>query len=141
MPPMKIIPLRNFKTLNIQNINRLDNGMYGMLIMKVLIKITIPALIIIRTHSKPDTPLHVVQAGPLTQRQFSHLFFPKKYFTPFTLRDLAFFPEPAILLRNPHHGFIETAGFTVKIMVTVFLVNYSGMHPYTFHRLIVLPNL
>jgi len=66
---MKVKSLGNFKPIDIEKINRPDHCMDGILVIKVLIKLTIPTPVLSVASFKLNTSFHMVEARTLPMRQ------------------------------------------------------------------------
>jgi hypothetical protein len=75
-----------FESFDIENIDRLNHGMNGVLIAEILIEFTISALIVVGAGSKFDATLHVMDTGLLPGRQLSKAILPVDNFSPATGR-------------------------------------------------------
>jgi hypothetical protein len=105
----------HFKALDIENVNRLDHSMDGVLIAEVLIEFAISALIVMGAGSIVNASLHVVQTGLLPGRQFSQAVLPIDNFTPASGRGLTLLLQAPVFTRCAPQGPVQTAGFTMIV--------------------------
>jgi hypothetical protein len=128
---MKIIPVGNLEPLDIEDIHRSDNGMYAVLIIKILIKFAIAALIVLIAGPKINSSFHMVNAGPFCERKRLQSFMPENDISALTGGRAALCTYLLIFgSHTPHHG-IKATGGAVIIDTAVFSTNYAGLHPDT----------
>jgi hypothetical protein len=66
--PVEVVPLGYLESFHLKDVNRLHHGVNPILIIKILIKLTTAAPIIIRTGLEIDALLQVVDARSLGRR-------------------------------------------------------------------------
>jgi hypothetical protein len=123
--------------LNVHHLNGLNDGMNQMPVIKILIKITIPAVEIIDAVPVLNPPFHGVKAGPLSGRSFLHFLFPENDSATPSLQHLPPFPKLPVVIRDPHHGLIIMAGCTLVIKSAPFFPDHTGLHPDAFRLPII----
>ncbi len=113
---MEIVSHGNIKAFNLLHLGRKSFGLGGPDIFKILIKVTLAALIVIGAHSFFDPPGKAVAADPIQIRPSLHRFLPA---------DLFAFGDFLI-----HGMIIFTAGAIIKIVAT-FKFYDTSLHPKT----------
>ena len=126
---MEVIAVGYLKALNIEDINRLDHGMYRVLVAEILIELAIAALVVMGTGPKIYAPFHVMQTRTLCGRKLSQAIFPEKNFPAPARRDFALLPQLPVFSGHASQGPVKSTAFTVIIDFTRLAADNTGLHP------------
>jgi len=126
---MQIKSLGNLKPFDVKDVYRSDNGMYSILVVKILIKLTFAAVVILGAGLKSDSTLHVMNTWPYCRGQIFQSIFPEYDLSLFSFRGPALLSDLLVFLGHAPNCSIKLAGYAVKIAFAKLASNHSCLHP------------
>jgi hypothetical protein len=105
--------------------------MYGILIMKILIKIAVATPVFMGAYLEFNTAFHVMDTRSLGHGLCHQLLFPGYYSTPVACNDLACSSQPIVFIGYTSHGLVKTTGWAMVVNRATFLAYHTCLHPDT----------
>jgi hypothetical protein len=138
MAGMKVISLGDLHPFGRQQFHRPHDGVYGELILEKLIKLTIPAVIIVGACPEIDACLHGVNTGLLPGRTLAKDVLPKYQVIPSAEKGLPVVPAAIIFLHNLSQDPVKPAFMTPVVKPAHLFPNRPRLHPDAFGTASVL---
>jgi hypothetical protein len=105
--------------------------MHGILVVKILIKVAIPAPVFVGAWPEVNASLKMVDARSLAGRKFLQFIFPGDDMSALPMRGDSFFPQVPVLLGHTPQCLIKATCRAIIVAFAILEANDTGLRPDT----------